>query len=429
MSSKRRISKLAVVAATATALALTACSSKSDDGGGNGGSGANGGDGGDDSSLVTGPGVTDDTITIGALTDTSGPYAVLGQSVTQGQQLYIDEVNEAGGVCERQLELTVRDHGYDPGQATAAFTELESEVIGFGQFIGSPYVTAVRDQIEASESVVIAQAWTAELLGSEYIHMIGATYDVETINAIDFLVNDRGVSEGDTIGHVYFEGDYGENALVGAEYAAAELGLDIAGQAIKPTDQDMTAAVTALAREGVSAIIVSAGPQQAASVAGVAAAAGLGVPIVGNNSAFVPQLLATEAAPALLENFYIAAPSLPIGAEDAAPAALLTAYAEKYPDAVPDMGVVAGYGATELFVEGLEAGCEANDLSREGLSQALLNVADYDNGFGVIHDFGDPAEPSTLESYILRADADTPGGLVVESEARVSDLVEGFTRD
>jgi ABC-type branched-subunit amino acid transport system substrate-binding protein len=427
MSSKRRLSTLAVAAATAAALALTACgSSKSDDGGDSGGTG---GDGDSDAGgLVTGPGVSDDTITIGALTDMTGPYATLGKSVTQGQQLLVEEVNAAGGVCERQLELVVRDHEYDAGKATSSYAELEADVIGFSQFIGSPYVTGAKTEIDTNQTVVIAQAWTASLLGSKYIHMIGATYDVETINAVDFLISEQGLAEGDKIGHVYFEGDYGENALQGAEYAAEQSGMTVVGQSIKPTDQDMTAQVTSLAREGVSAIIVSAGPLQAASVAGVAAAAGLDVPIIGNNSAFAPQLLGSEAAPALLNNFYIASPGLPIGSDEPGPSALAAAYAEAYPEDSLDNGIVAGYGAMELFIEGLKAGCEAEDLSREGLADALAGLSSFNNGFGIEHDFSDPSAPSSLESFILKPNAEIPGGLAVEVPGMVSDMVSGFSR-
>ena len=77
----------------------------------------------------------------------------------------------------------------------------------------------------------------------------------------------------------------------------------------------MTGQVVALKKAGVKAIVISAGPRQASSLVGVAAASRFGVPIIGNNSAYAPQLLATPAAPALEANYYVASPSLPIGAD------------------------------------------------------------------------------------------------------------------
>ena len=128
-------------------------------------------------------------------------------------------------------------------------------------------------------------------------------------------MKEKGLKKGDKIGHVYFEGDYGESALIGSKYIAKEAGLTVVEQKIKPTDNDMTAQVAALKKAGVKAIVISAGPRQAASLVGVAAAAGFDVPVIGNNSAFAPQLLATQAGPALMKNYYVASSSLPIGAE------------------------------------------------------------------------------------------------------------------
>nr|WP_059012517.1 ABC transporter substrate-binding protein [Streptomyces specialis] len=413
----------APAAAGVLALSLTACSGKADDS--DGGSGGEGGDG-----VATDIGVTDDTITLGALTDMTGPYATLGASVTQAQQLWVKQTNEAGGICDRRIELEVRDHAYDAEQAVSAYTELTPRVLAFPQFIGSPYVVAVKDRVDGQDHVLITpQAWSASLLGSEYIHMVGPTYDIETVNAVSYLAEEYGLSEGDSIGHVFFEGDYGENALEGSRYAAGELGLTVEEQRIRPTDEDMTAQVTALAREGVSAIVVSAGPRQAASVAGVAAASGLEVPIIGNNSAFAPQILETDAAPALLASYHVASPGLPIGADEGAVPDLAEAYTAEYPDALLDNGVVAGYNSISLVGRAIETACEAGDLTRQGVADAMATLTAEDDGFGAVHDFSDPANPSTLASYILRPDESAPGGLVVEREAAASDLAQSFPRE
>ncbi len=244
----------AAAGALAVLLVLAGCSSKAKDG-----------DGGDDGTASAGGvktdvGVSAKTIEVGALTDMTGVYATLGKSVTQAQQLYVKQLNAAGGVCGRQVALTVRDHGYDPQKAVSGYTELEPKVLGFAQFIGSPFVAAVKARVDGQDKVVVLpQAWAASLLGSPYIRVIGSTYDVETINAIDFLINEKGIKKGDKIGHVYFEGDYGESALEGAKYMAEQSGLTIVEQKIKPTDNDMTAQVAALKQAGVKAIVISAG--------------------------------------------------------------------------------------------------------------------------------------------------------------------------
>ncbi|MFI6120904.1 ABC transporter substrate-binding protein [Streptomyces sp. NPDC051064] len=413
--------KLRVVGAVVAALTLTlaGCSEKaksSDDGAA------------DKNGVKSGEGVTDSKITLGALTDMTGVYASLGKSVTQAQQLWVKETNKAGGICGRQIELAVRDHGYDPQKAIGAYTELEPEVLGFTQFIGSPFVAAVESRIDGQDKgIVLPQAWSANLVGSKYVRVIGATYDVETINLIDFLLDEKRIAKGDKIGHVYFEGDYGENALAGSKHAAEEAGLTVVEQKIKPTDNDMTAQVSALKQAGVKAVVISAGPRQAASLVGVAAATGFDVPVVGNNSAYAPQLLATQAGAALQKDYYIGASTLPIGDAAVGPAKLAKAYAAQYPKDGLDNGVIAGYNAASVFGEALKKACESKDLTREGVDKALLTIKDFGADFGISHDFSDPAAPSTRQSVVMKPDAKTPGGLKVVRPAEVAPAAESFT--
>ncbi|MGK5533865.1 ABC transporter substrate-binding protein [Streptomyces sp. URMC 129] len=416
----RHTPAVAVLTAGVLALSLAACSDKTE--AGDAGAGQDG--------VATDIGVTDDTITLGALTDMTGPYATLGTSVTQAQQLWVKQTNEAGGICDRRIRLEVRDHAYDAEQAVSAYTELTPRVLAYPQFVGSPYVAAVKDRIDAQDHLlVLPQGWSASLLGSPYIQMVGTTYDIETINMIAYLTDQHGLSEGDTIGHIFFEGDYGENALEGSRYAAERLGLDIVEQRVTPADQDMTAQVTALAREDVDAIVLSAGPRQAASVVGVSAASGLDIPIIGNGPSFAPQLLETDAAPALQTSYHVASTVLPMGADEGSIPELAEAYAAEYPDATLDNGVVTGYRTISAVGSAIEAACESGDLTRQGVADAMATMTAEDDGFGSVHDFSDPANPSTLESYILRPDESTPGGLVVEQDAVVSELAASFPRE
>ncbi|MEV1076738.1 ABC transporter substrate-binding protein [Streptomyces sp. NPDC050211] len=405
--------------ALAALLVLAGCSSKAkDDGDGEGAAGG----------VKTGEGISGKTITLGVLTDMTGVYATLGKSVTQAQQLYVKQLNAKGGVCGYKVSLSVRDHGYDPQKAVSGYTELAPNVLGFTQFIGSPFVAAVKQRVDGQDKgLVLPQAWAHSLLGSPYIRVIGSTYDIETINAVDFLMKEKGIKKGDKIGHVYFEGDYGESALVGSKHMAQESGLTVVEQKIKPTDNDMTAQVAALKKAGVKAVVISAGPRQAASLVGVAAASGFGVPVVGNNSAFAPQLLATQAGPALSKNYWVAAPALPIGADTPEAKQLVADYRAAHPKDALDNGVVAGWTAVSVFGEALKKACASKDLTRAGVDKALLTIDAFDAGFGILQDFTDPKAPSSRQSVILQPDKSVTGGMKVVREAEASSVAEAYT--
>jgi hypothetical protein len=157
----------------------------------------------------------------------------------------------------------------------------------------------------------------------------------------------------------------------------------------------------------VSAIVLTTSPTQTGSVAGVAAAQGLDVPIIGSNPVFSPALLKSPAAAALKKNLIV---SSPIGPFDKHPE-LLKDFRAKYPKAVPSLGVVFGYGMGEVMHQILEKACEEGDMTRAGVLEAKKSLTDVDTGGLIVPlDFsvGEGKSPSR-QSFILQP-ADVPGG-------------------
>ncbi|MBG0817504.1 ABC transporter substrate-binding protein [Planomonospora sp. ID82291] len=409
-----------LAAAAVLALAVTACASDKATGGGGGGAAASG-DG-----VKTGPGVTADTITIGMITDLTGPYASFGKSLTNAQQLYFEQVNQAGGICGRTLESIVRDHGYDVQKAVAAYTEIGPKSVALAHVVGSPMVNAVKQRIETDQMLTIPQAWATHLLGSKPIQVTGTTYDIDMINGVEYLVKEKGITSGDSIGHLYFEGDYGETALNGSKFAAEKLGLKLVEQKIKATDQDMTAQVAAFKKAGVKAILVSVGPRQTASLVGVALAGGMKVPFLGSNSAYSPQLLPTPAGPALLAAFEYMTAGAPMSSDLPGIKKLGEDYKAKYPGDAIDSGVASGYIAAGIVVDALKKACEGKDLTRAGVVAAHRGRASWGEQYGGTMDFTVFDKPASLRSYVVKPDKEALGGAVVVKEPFTADIVKDY---
>ncbi|GLT11960.1 ABC transporter substrate-binding protein [Sulfitobacter porphyrae] len=68
--------------------------------------------------------VTDDQINIGLVTDLSGPIALYGSESRNGMTTAVEEINAAGGIHGRKLNLLVEDHGYDPKKAVLGSQKL-----------------------------------------------------------------------------------------------------------------------------------------------------------------------------------------------------------------------------------------------------------------------------------------------------------------
>jgi ABC-type branched-subunit amino acid transport system substrate-binding protein len=393
--------------ATVLLLTLTACRTTA-------------GDDDDAGDLQTGPGVTDTTIRLGSLVDLTAVFASLSRSVVQGTELFWDQQNAAGGVCGREVEITVRDHAYDPQQAVSVYRELSSEVLGLQTVLGSPVITALKSTIDQDGMFTGFAGWSASVLGDEHIQLLGTTYDVEAITGLDYLMETAGIGAGDAIGHVYFEGDFGENALQGSQYLAEQAGLTVVEQRITPADTDLSAQVAALRDAGVAAILVSAGPTQTASVASVAESVGLSVPIMANGPGFTPQLLDTPAGPALTEHLHVVSSMAPPALDTPAARELQEAFAAAHPDELPtQVGSVFGYVQAQVTRDILQRACDNQDLTREGVVAALHEISGLDTG-GLVAgplDYTDPGQPPTRAVYISRVDAGVPGGLSPVGEA------------
>jgi branched-chain amino acid transport system substrate-binding protein len=76
------------------------------------------------SAIAVEPGITDDTITIGAFGPITGPAAYIGLAGRDGANLAIKEINAAGGINGRKLTMIFEDDGHSPTKALAAVKKL-----------------------------------------------------------------------------------------------------------------------------------------------------------------------------------------------------------------------------------------------------------------------------------------------------------------
>ena len=69
------------------------------------------------------------------------------RAINAGNQLWADEVNAAGGICGRQIEIEVVDHGYKADIAKTLYPQLEPKVLGIVQLLGSPVLAALKPNL------------------------------------------------------------------------------------------------------------------------------------------------------------------------------------------------------------------------------------------------------------------------------------------
>ena len=389
------------VVAVALVVAATGCGK----GSGSGGAGSEGG-------VKVGPGVTAKTIRLGVLTDLTGIFAPFGQPGTQAHQLYWKQQNAKGGVCGRKVVLVVKDHGYDPQKAVVQYREMAPNVAAMQDLLGSPITAALLPTLKRDGMPSVLSSWASSLLANDFIVEVGAPYELEMVNGLDYLKSKGKLKSGDTIGDVYFEGEYGAAGLAGVKYWASKNGVKVVEQKLKATDVDMSGQVVALKKAGVNAIAMTTGPKQLASLAGIAASQGLNVPILGNNPTFDPGLMATPAARALVANAYVAQPVAPFSSSQPAVREVskdfLAAYGKKNAKAVAQLG----FAQSQVEKDILSQACQNKDLTRAGIIKASHEISNLDTG-GLVAgslNYTKVGQPPTRAVYLARP-ANIVGGL------------------
>jgi ABC-type branched-subunit amino acid transport system substrate-binding protein len=409
-----KYSRAAAVLAVAAVVVTAGCSTKAENG-------AGGGSGGGSGNVQTDVGVQGTTISLGVLTDLTGVFAALGKDITNANTLYWKDHKVCGNY---DVKLNVQDTGYVPQQGVQLYSSIKDSILAMQQTIGSPINTALAQDYEGDQIVNFPSAWGKTLTKIPGTGVLGATYDVEISNGYDYLLKQGLLKPGDTVGHIYFEGEYGATGLAGTKKVAESQGLKVVEAQIKATDQDMSAQVSQFKAAGVKLIALTVAPTQTASVAAAAQAQGLDVPILGSNPVYAPGLLAGPTAQWLRDHLYVAAPIATFqGHED-----ILKAYQGAYSDvASPSAGgVLLGYGMAQVMNQVLDAACKNGDLTRKGVLDAFTGLTNIDTGGVIVPiDKFQPGRSPSLQSYIEKP-ADVPGGATIVQEAFEGQFAESL---
>ncbi|MCS7481270.1 ABC transporter substrate-binding protein [Umezawaea endophytica] len=375
--------------------------------------------------VKSGPGVTESTISLGVLTDMSGPFAPTALVRIKGYELFIGELNARGGICGRKVELTTKDHGFTVQRALDGYFDLEPKVLGFLDITGAAMTAAIAPDLIQTRALAAPVSWSAALLGNPHMMIVGGTYDIDVMNGLDHLKRDGVIADGDTIGHVHVEGDFGTNALEGSTFAAQQWGMTLVEKPVAESADDLGAQIAALKAQNARAVVLSTSPAQTALAVAAAAALGWDVPFLVNVAGFDPAILKSLAAPAVMKQVQVVSPIAPYGADAAGPQAVAKAFEARYPDLEANGAVNHGYAVAMAFAAVLEKACAEKDLTRDGVLRAFQDTNGVEtSGLTGQLRFSLAGRPSATQSYMARPDDKVKGGLVVTEKLFESELVK-----
>ena len=101
-----------------------------------------------------------DTIKVGVLAPLTGEVSNYGLAVSNGVQLYLEQVNEAGGINGKQIEVILMDEQGDATQAVNCFTQMVDEGITglIGDVTTAPTLAVVAESQDYNMPMVTASA-------------------------------------------------------------------------------------------------------------------------------------------------------------------------------------------------------------------------------------------------------------------------------
>ncbi|MGH8952322.1 MAG: ABC transporter substrate-binding protein [Acidimicrobiia bacterium] len=379
------------------------------------------------------------TITIGLLSDLSGPFSPLVQVINSGHEIYWDSVNAAGGIEGLNVELAVRDTGYVVDTHVQLYEELKSEVVAFGHSTGSPHTVAINPQLQADGVLAIPltwySGWSDPAINANLVPH-GVPYCIEAMNMIEYLTLQA--PDATTIAIASSPGDYGEDSNAGAVMAAEALGLEVVydgtGVVVATDPATLAEAAGGIAGSGAELVWVTTDPTSFGGIYGQALAAGFsGALWSGAGPSWNPALVAPDSpiSEPLANDFYVSGYYAPWAADtpgnqavrelvEAAGAPPLDYYAEGFIEAkIMEAALRAAYAAGDMTQAGVLAAAKSlESVTFDGLAPDETYV-------------GEPNDRVQRAQFISRpdpaglADGTSTGVTLVES-LYTSDLAAGF---
>ncbi len=376
------------------------------------------------------------TITIGLLSDLTGPFGPLVQPIVTGHEVYWEEVNDNGGINGLKVDLEVRDTGYVVDNHVQLYGELKDKVVAFGHSTGSPHTVAINADLQADGILAIPltwySGWSDPNINANLLHH-GNPYCLEAQNLIGWLTTQ--MPEISTIAIATHAGDYGLDSAEGAKIAAADLGLEIVYDGsglINLADETTLAEVaTGIASSGADLVWITSNGTGLGAIFGQALAVGFDSAVwSGAAPTFSPALIAPDspikdaiAASWYSGSYYEGWSGTSAGLEGAK-AVLL----ERRPDTRPLDFYFEGWLEAHIMHHALEAAYEAGDMTQAGVLAAAksLETVDFD---GLAPNESYVGDANTQVQRLINIIKPDPEGLATGQSGGTQIVESNYTSD
>ena len=325
-------------------------------------------------------GVSADKVVFGQATALEGPASALGQGMKLGLEAAFAEINKAGGVKGRKLELKSVDDGYEPSKSIEVVKKLleEDKVFAVAGAVGTPTSAATQPIATAAGAPFIGAFTGAEFLREPYkplVMNIRASYFQETEAMVEHLTKDIGASK---IAIMYQDDAFGQAGLAGVKKALDKRQMQLAGEGtFERNTLAVKAALLAIKKAQPDAVIMISPYKPAAEFIKLAKQIKLNATFV--NISFVgSDALAKELGPAGAGVVITQVVPFPNDAAIPVVGRYQAALKASAPDVQPGFVSLEGYLVGRAIIAAL--GKVSGDLTRQAVVEAVQRAGTIDLG-------------------------------------------------
>lgn len=240
-----------------------------------------------------------DTIKIPNIIELSGAGATVGKNWQNGSSLAVEEINAAGGILGKKIQLEFVDTGTDPGKARAAIQRaLDDKPIAIFGPIYSGSISATLQLTNEAEVPQIMGGEAANLTsqGSKYIFRTSFGQNVSMPKIANYLRDDV---KAKSVAILYVNNDFGKGGRNAIMKELESRGIKVvADQSSEAGQADFAADVVKLKAANADAIFVYTNEEESARFLIEAKKQGLNKPLIGETTLLGQKVidLAKEAA-------------------------------------------------------------------------------------------------------------------------------------
>jgi branched-chain amino acid transport system substrate-binding protein len=198
----------------------------------------------------------EDAVKIGAILAVTGPASFLGAPEAKTAEMLVEEINAAGGILGRKIELIIKDSQASPEKAVSFAKQLieEDEVVAIFGPSTSGETMQIKDLCQSYETPLISCAAAEAIVDPVASYVFKTPQKDNYVAELIFqTMNDLGIEK---IGVVAANTGFGNAGKGQLEKYAPQYGIEIAiAEVYDSAATDLTAVLTKIKAQEVEAVV------------------------------------------------------------------------------------------------------------------------------------------------------------------------------